>query len=533
MAQDKDWKGEYKAIVQELESKESEWNNIDALLRKTISRLSIAGRGIDAKLDDQLKRIQYLSRDKKNDQLADALDKLSRVVASLDDSPATSAATAATAQEIEKPSVDPSALLLALLQEIEFKDNQRDELKSICADLLNFLGKDKNPAAVKPQILKLSSLINNNFGSTASESNATAESNSTTQSPNIKPDVTINEVLTTLLEKLTVVGGAGVSAQLLQTEALDKIEDSNWPETLNRIVDCISETLDKLNQEKFELEEFIIKVTQQLGKIAEVIATDQKDNLSDLEDRHSLQQMMHDSMKTIEADFDNASEIGQLKNVVAKNLSQIQNGIDDFVARANERHEAVDERNNHLVAQISAMNQKTQVLKQKLSENRKKLLFDTLTGAGSRLSYDETMEQELARWNRYGTSFSYAILDIDHFKKINDTHGHSAGDKALKIVAKMMMSQIRKSDSLFRIGGEEFVLLLPGTTVDKADAMVSKLRETIAKSAIHFKQQRVILTLSAGLTEPVENDAVKSLYERADSALYKAKNSGRNCQFIA
>ncbi len=522
---DKDWKVKYKAIVDEIEVKEADWQEIESLLRKTISRVSIAGRGFDKRLDEQLKRIQNLTRDKNDKQLTVALDELSRVINSLDDGPVESAAI--TTQEIVKPAVEPSTLLLALLQEIQFKDDQRTELKSICGELLKLLGSGKNQSAIKPQILKLSALINQNFG--GDEANTTSASKATTE----KPEAPINEVLTILLEKLTVVQGAGDSAQRLQSEALDRAEDSNWAETLNRIVDCISETLNKLNQEKFELEDFIIQVTQQLAKIAEVIATDQKDNLSDFEDRRSLQQMMLVSMKTIEADFDNASEIGQMKNVVAKNLKQIQSGIDSFVNRANERHEAIDDRNNHLVAQIAAMDQKTQLLKHKLDENRKKLLFDTLTGAGSRLSYDETMGQELARWNRYGTSFSYAILDIDHFKKINDTYGHSAGDKALMIVAKMMMSQIRKSDSLFRIGGEEFVLLLPNTTVDKADSMVNKLRETIAKSAIHCKQQRVVLTLSAGLTEPLKNDVIKSLYERADSALYKAKNSGRNCQFIA
>ena len=242
---------------------------------------------------------------------------------------------------------------------------------------------------------------------------------------------------------------------------------------------------------------------------------------------------MHDSMKSIEADFDNASEIGQLKNVVAKNLLQIQTGIEGFVTRADERQQTIDERNSHLAAQIGAMDKKTRSLQKALDENRERLLFDTLTGAGSRLSYDEKLEQELARWSRYGTSFSYVILDIDHFKRVNDTYGHSAGDKALKIVAKTMMKQIRKSDSLYRIGGEEFVLLLPNTSVDQAAPLVDKLREGIAKSSIHCNQQRVVLTLSAGLTEPVENDGVKSLYERADSGLYQAKNSGRNCQFIA
>ena len=523
MAADKDWKTKYKAIIDELESKESDWQKIDAILRKTISRLSIAGRGFDKRLDDQLKAIQSLARDKKDDKLADALENLSRVVASLDDSPG----AAITTQEMQKPAVEPSTLLLALLQEIQFKDEQRSELKSICGELLKLLGSGKTQTAIKPHIQKISTLINQNFGS---DTTVTTPAPDETDS---QDSVAINDVLTTLLEKLTVVQGAGDSAQLLQTEALDKIEDSDWPVIINQIVDCISETLNKLNEEKLELEDFIVRITQQLSKISEVIAADQKDHRNDREDRDSLQQLMHDSMKSIETDFDNASEIGQLKNVVAKNLMQIQNGIEGFVTRANQRHDAIDERNDHLVAQIAAMDKKTRQLKKMLDENREKLLFDALTGAGSRLAYDEQLEQEIARWKRYGDNFSYVILDIDHFKKINDKYGHSAGDKALKIVAKMMMSQIRKSDSIYRIGGEEFVLLLPKTTVDKADPLVNKLRQTVANSSIHCKQERVMLTLSAGLTEPRDDDNAKSLYERADKALYRAKNSGRNCQFNA
>ena len=521
MASEKDWKSKYKAIVHEIEDKEAQWQELDSLLRKTIGRVSIAGRGFDKRLDEQLKLIQNLARDKKDDKLSDALDKLSRVVAALDDSPAASTPSEATVTEdITRPAVDPSALLLALLQEIQFKENQRDELKSICGDLLKLLGTGKSPKDLGPQIQKLSALINVNFGSVGTRPTDSAEP--TTE----QADAPVNEVLTTLLEKLSVIQGGDNSIQLTQSE------ESDWSQLINRIVDSISETLDKLNQEKYELEDFIVKITQQLSKISEAIAADREDQESSREDRYSLQQLMHDSMKSIEADFDNASEIGQLKNVVAKNLLQIQNGIEDFVTRADERQQTIDERNNHLVAQISAMDKKTNELQKALDENRERLLFDTLTGAGSRLSYDEKLEQELARWSRYGTSFSYVILDIDHFKRINDTYGHSAGDKALKIVANMMMKQIRKSDSLYRIGGEEFVLLLPNTSVDNAAPLVNKLREKIAQSSIHCNQQRVVLTLSAGLTEPLKDDTIKSLYERADSGLYNAKNAGRNCQFI-
>ncbi len=174
------------------------------------------------------------------------------------------------------------------------------------------------------------------------------------------------------------------------------------------------------------------------------------------------------------------------------------------------------------------MEMESSELQQKLSENRQKLMFDTLTGVRSRLSYDEILEQELTRWSRYRETFSFALLDIDHFKAVNDQFGHNAGDKALQTVAKMMSKHIRKTDFLFRIGGEEFVLLLPKTTLQNAQPLVEKIRASVGSSSFHFKQQRVDISLSAGLTAITSEDSAESIYERADKALYEAKNSGRD-----
>ena len=179
------------------------------------------------------------------------------------------------------------------------------------------------------------------------------------------------------------------------------------------------------------------------------------------------------------------------------------------------------------------MEQETQELQVILEENREKLLYDSLTGVYSRLAYDDRINQELARWNRYQTPFSYVVVDIDHFKRVNDDFGHNAGDKALKIIAQIMLKNVRQSDYIFRIGGEEFVLLLSIIEADKAYEMIEKLRAAIAESSFHFKSERISVTLSAELTEARENDDVESIYERADAALYKAKHSGRNCQFVA
>jgi len=569
--QDKDWKSKYQTLIDEIESKETEWGNIEAILRKTIARLSIASRGFDERLDGHLKDIQNLSRDHKDEKLALALEKFTREVATLDDKP-----TITPIEGGKEPgnAVDTSSLLLELLQSIKFKDNQREQLKLICSELLKALAHGNTAADIKTHILSLSALINDNFAvpekakasdnivlelirlldlgeATQQVINANfsdiqsfskSELNALASIVNKRilsseesgaENNTINEVLTTLLERLIVVQGSGHSASALQSRVLNGIEENQWPETLDEIVNSITDTLGKLNKEKLELESFIINVTEQLGQITDVITADREDHQLDHEDRQSLHNLMQERVQTIHKKVESASDILQLRTVVVHNIDQIRAGVEDFMRSTNTRQTAIEARNNDLLEKISVMEKETEVLQQSLRENRKKLLFDSLTGVGSRLAYDENLQQELARWQRYSTTFCYVILDIDHFKVINDKYGHSAGDKALKITARMMFSQIRKSDSIFRIGGEEFVLLLPNTSIEQAEPLVKKLRDAIASSDIHCKQERVVLTLSAGLTEPKEDDSIITLYERADSALYRAKNSGRNCQFVA
>ncbi len=343
----------------------------------------------------------------------------------------------------------------------------------------------------------------------------------------------IDDVMTTLLERLAIVQGCGGRAHEIQTRVHEGVDSEDWADTLNDVVNSVSESLKKLEQEKRELEDFIVNVTEQLGEITEVISEDHKDHQSDHEDAQSLHEFVQQGMSLIQKNFQSSSDLKELKTEISKNIDAIRGGVDDFVDRFNERHEATEERNLKLTRQLSQMEQETQELQVMLMENREKLLYDALTGVYSRMAYDERIAQELARWNRYGTPFSYVILDIDHFKRINDTYGHNAGDKALKIVAQLMLQYLRQSDYVFRIGGEEFVLLLTNTPAASADTMTQKLRDGIAGSSFHFKGEPVSLTLSAGITETRPNDDFESIYERADQALYKAKHSGRNCQFIA
>ena len=157
---------------------------------------------------------------------------------------------------------------------------------------------------------------------------------------------------------------------------------------------------------------------------------------------------------------------------------------------------------------------------------------DPLTGLGNRRSLDEDLEVLHARSQRYGRRFALAMCDIDRFKTYNDTHGHQAGDQALRVVAATIAQELRGGDSVYRYGGEEFLLVLPEQTPDTALVAVERVRSAVQRLAIPQPAAGLggTLTLSAGIAAfgPGGTTTAEELLQRADAALYRAKAAGRN-----
>ena len=157
------------------------------------------------------------------------------------------------------------------------------------------------------------------------------------------------------------------------------------------------------------------------------------------------------------------------------------------------------------------------------------LVTDPLTGISNRRYLMERLEDEVRRSRRSKKAFSILMADVDSFKKFNDTHGHYAGDEALKAVAGVLRQEMREIDHVARYGGEEFLVMLPHTDIDGAVKVTERIRKRLAKSAVKAGKQSVTVTLSAGAAEfPVDGDSPESLIVSADAALYEAKWSGRD-----
>ena len=156
---------------------------------------------------------------------------------------------------------------------------------------------------------------------------------------------------------------------------------------------------------------------------------------------------------------------------------------------------------------------------------------DALTNISNRRFFEATSEKEFAIAKRYHKDFSLLVLDIDHFKNINDSYGHEGGDDVLKTLAKMCSSVIRNTDTLCRIGGEEFAILLPETGINQAHILAERIRQAINEHDFYITHLKctVSLSVSIGVSAIKQGDeSVRDIFNRADSALYMAKRIGRN-----
>jgi diguanylate cyclase (GGDEF)-like protein len=150
---------------------------------------------------------------------------------------------------------------------------------------------------------------------------------------------------------------------------------------------------------------------------------------------------------------------------------------------------------------------------------------DPLTNIYNRRKFSRFLDQEIQRVERYDRPLSIALLDIDHFKRVNDTYGHDTGDYVLRRITELIKENIRITDILARYGGEEFVVILPETDVKGTNRQIERMRKTIEKTSFDGVGN---LTISAGITSYTGGDSCKSMVTRADKALYLAKEDGRN-----
>jgi diguanylate cyclase len=275
---------------------------------------------------------------------------------------------------------------------------------------------------------------------------------------------------------------------------------------------------------------YLKNVNEELADIYSLLGGAVQRSRSERAASRKLQDDMIREMGALETSAAQATDLNQLKDNVKSQLGNIRQVIDQY--------QSTEQAQQHLAQQLETLGAKIKAMEVEAEKNRttleiqrKKALQDTLTELPNREAYNERAQVEVQRWQRYGRSLSVAVFDIDHFKRINDTFGHQAGDRVIKVIGRSIAKRLREVDFFCRYGGEEFVALMPETDSQTALGVLEKIREAIANAAFNYKEQPLAITVSIGVTEFKTNDTLESAFERADHALYAAKSAGRNrCQ---
>jgi len=208
----------------------------------------------------------------------------------------------------------------------------------------------------------------------------------------------------------------------------------------------------------------------------------------------------------------------------AETLEQIRDTAQKILVEL----DAMRGENSSLRQDVLTMEKKIRDQEDELQELSRQTSIDPLTLVANRAAFDARLAEEISRSERYKRTFSLIMIDLDHFKNVNDSFGHQAGDRVLRAFGKILDSKTRLSDFVARFGGEEFVVILPDTRLSTAVKVADKVRVYFERTTFHVDKDRLKITASFGVSQLADEDTAETIIKRADRALYLAKLDGRN-----
>ncbi|MCJ8351122.1 GGDEF domain-containing protein [Moritella sp.] len=328
-----------------------------------------------------------------------------------------------------------------------------------------------------------------------------------------------------LINELDFAGGFGSNLKKIRQRLLEGISGH---ELVNTCLQIINNIIEGAREERMASKTFLHSIVEELNNIAYKFDNSLIDSNNINKKQISLLANLKERIDILELDISTSDNLAETKLHVQQGLEIISSSIQQQQQLLQEKL-LLEQQIQAVQSQLEQLKKETLLHTQRLEAQQHKLYLDSLTQVYNRTALDERFKLEFKRWQRYKTNTTIAMIDIDHFKNINDSFGHIAGDKALKIVARALQKSIKSSDFIARFGGEEFVLLLADVAPSEIQVMLDKLRNTIKNIPFRFKGKQISITISIGVTQfSLDDKETVDPFERADKALYEAKSSGRD-----
>jgi diguanylate cyclase len=302
-----------------------------------------------------------------------------------------------------------------------------------------------------------------------------------------------------------------------------------WIGVVEELTALVARTVSESHEQIRAAEDFLAGLTDRLRELDAHMQRGIALRTESLAGGRELDRVVRSEVRNIEDSVHQATELDQLRIEIGRHLAVIEARMADHLASEEERHREASATEQALRDRLGQVELEADKLRQEIALVQEHALVDTVTELPNRAAWDERMRQEHARWRRFGSPLSLAIFDVDNFKSINDRFGHSAGDKALRVIAGALRSRLRQTDFIARYGGEEFAALLIGANKAGALKVAEEMRIAVSRAGLHTRTRPVDVTISGGVSEFQGDDTAEAVFERADAALYEAKRSGKNC----
>lgn len=538
------------AEIETLEEQQSE-------LKRCLSRLSFVGMGLSNDLDQSLKNLRNAV---KNNEEVDAIkaevDNIGKFLLTLEDTKDKKQSTDIQIQKSFSEFLDDKRLPLALkklLSEKKQVDKNSDlvEITQSTIDVIfNYLSEQKQIQKTVPQAEeklqknKVGSLVVEKsdsktekkggffsrlfgFGKSSDENLLTDESIAALSSKfdeETIPDE-LKESLQQLIDQLSAMENYNEVALQLNEKIVGLHSLNELIDILELMTGAFAEISSNEHQ---ELEKFLKSLSQRIDRVNGFVNTTIAFSEQVTEDTRVLDEGLQDSVSDIKDKMSGSNNLAEIKNHLEIKMNGIIDAVNQFKSQQENNQRKLNQDIVSLKEQLDSTHDESARLREELAAQRVRAQTDPLTRLPNRYSYNERLTQEYNRWRRYRSPLSLVIGDIDFFKKTNDVYGHAAGDEVLKSVASFLQESLRESDFIARFGGEEFVILLPETSLIDATKAMNKIRLGIKKLTVNFKGKDIETAMSFGISEFENGDTPKVVFARADKALYRAKEKGRD-----
>ncbi|MAG75734.1 MAG: GGDEF domain-containing protein [Colwelliaceae bacterium] len=499
---------------------EEDFNKRSTMLTEFIAKLSSVCKGLDLELDNKLAKLRNtLKKSGSIEQLEKEIEQISKILTSHASKNEKNIRDMHNdfheAGSVLQQSKGIPPLLRRNLRELLTENSESKDA------LIQYVPKLSELLTIYAEVLKAKNDIDagqpGKIGANASK--AVATETAADASPFVE------RILSTISEiKLSQTQQSKLEQMSQQLKSNTHLDDG----LLNIIAELFNIVVSDIERERQTAKSFLSTLSGALLKLQRSI----KSGIVSTQEQKSLQKTINQKiakqLSSMIDVIDSADSLNEAKQELNTNIEQISKTLSIKSKEELAYFQALEEKLAETQAKVRELEKQSQSFEKRLIEQQKKSMQDALTKLNNRAAFDEYMTKAMVRFAHKSFDLAIAVIDLDDFKSINDTFGHSAGDKTLQVIASTLSKTLGESAFIARYGGEEFILVFEGLEYGAVMLALDELRVRVSKLPFKFKNKKVNISTSIGVTHIKDNDNVHQAFERADQALYKAKHEGKN-----